>query len=115
MAALFLLLAVAVVAGTGGERKWPVAFFLWKLPAEGVPLEALKRRSWSSGNNFGPIPAVVVLYMEATSGKGSAGSNRFSGRLPARRSRAWPAMVLDGRVILRWVLSKNDGAVPLTL
>ena len=50
--------------------------------------------------------------MEATSGKNSAGSNRFGGWLPARRLRACPAMVLDGRVILRWVLSKNGGAVP---
>jgi len=73
---------------------------------------SFEHKGWSSGNNFGQIPAVAVLYMEATSGKVSAGSNRFGGWLFARRWRAWPAMVLNGRVILRLVLSKNDGAVP---
>ena len=88
------------------------ALFLWRLLAEGVPLEAMSARAGCVKTRRVKPCGGGLVYMEATSGKVSAGSNKIGGWLFARRWRAWPAMVLNGRVILRLVLSKNDGAVP---
>ena len=61
--------AMAEVADTVGERKRPVALFLWKLPAEGVPLEAL---SAGAGR--------LVTTWDNPCGRGS-----FIWKLPAER------------------------------